>query len=283
MTQEWTIDSPRVLDIGGEGERVGRLSVAVVGGHVDVVTHTDSPTARVEVTAIRGTPLRVVWDGSLLKITHGVEADTILGKLRQGVDWLDRNRVTLSLSVPEEAATSVSTVSASSLLAGLRAGARVNTVTGAMTLDDVVGPVDVNTVSGEVECGNLHGLLKVNSVSGAVTAQHSELAEVGIHTVSGDVTLDLTNGAATISSSSVSGDVTVRAPHAGYDVKASTATGSVVIDGLTIDRTSRRNGGRLQHGDGGLRLTANAVSGDVVVLQPGGAGSGGTPEQGVGA
>ena len=279
MAQEWTLDSPRVLDIGGEGERVSRLSVAVVGGQVDVVTHTDSPTARLEVSAIRGTPLRVVWDGSLLKITHGVEGDTILGKLRQSVEWFDRNRVTLSLSVPEEAVTSVSTVSASGLLAGLRAGAKVNTVSGTMTLDDVTGPVDVNTVSGEVECGNLHGLLKVNSVSGAVTARHSDLEEVGIHTVSGDVTLDLTNAGPTISSSSVSGDVTVRAPHHGYDVKASTATGSVVIDGLTIDRNSRRNGGRLTAGDGGLRLKANAVSGDVVVLQPSGAG----PDTGAGA
>ena len=52
MSEEWSIDSARVLDIGGDGERVRRLSVAIVGGRVDVVTHTDSPTARVEIAQV---------------------------------------------------------------------------------------------------------------------------------------------------------------------------------------------------------------------------------------
>ena len=267
MSQEWSIDSPRVLDVGGADERVTELSVAVVGGRVDVVTHTDSPTARVEVAEVHGMPLKVVWDGSKLKITHGVEGSRILDKVRQAFDGLEHNRVALSISVPEEAQASLSTVSASGLLAGLRGGARANTVSGSMTLDDITGPVDVNTVSGDVECGALHGTLKVNSVSGAVTAQDSDVPEVSIRTVSGDVTLDLTNSATTIGSTSVSGDVTVRAPHDGYDVKASTASGQVVIDGRTIDKHSRPAGGRLSEGAGSLRLKANAVSGNVVVLK----------------
>ena len=54
--QEWRIEGPRVLDIGGEGERVERLEVGIVAGRVDVVTHDDSPTARVEVTEVEGLP-----------------------------------------------------------------------------------------------------------------------------------------------------------------------------------------------------------------------------------
>jgi DUF4097 and DUF4098 domain-containing protein YvlB len=104
-------------------------------------------------------------------------------------------------------------------------------------------------------------------VSGTVTAQRSQVPEVSITTVSGDVTLDLVNAAVTIGSSSVSGDVTVRAPHDGYDVTANTASGQVVIDGRTIDRHSRPSSGRLTHGNAGLRLKATAVSGNVVVLQ----------------
>jgi len=277
MTEEWSIDSPRVLDVGGDGERVRRLSVAIVGGHVDVVTHADSPTARVEVAAIQGTPLKVVWDGDKLKITHGIDRAHILDRVRQAFDGLERNQVTLSISVPEDAATTVSTVSASALLAGLRSGARANTVSGSLTLDDITGAVDVNTVSGEVECGDLHGPLTVNSMSGAVTAQHSDLEEVGIHTVSGDVTLDLVNAATSIASSSVSGDITVRAPHDGYDVRANLALGQVVIDGKVLDKRSRTQGNRLTQGAGGLRLTANAVSGNVVVLQAGaGSSTGGS-------
>jgi DUF4097 and DUF4098 domain-containing protein YvlB len=104
-------------------------------------------------------------------------------------------------------------------------------------------------------------------VSGAVTAQQSEISEVSIHTVSGDITLDLTNGAVTIGSNSVSGDVTVRAPHDGYDVTANTASGQVVVDGRALTKGSRPPGNRLKDGSGALRLKANAVSGNVVVLQ----------------
>ena len=267
MSQEWMVDSPRVLDIGGDGEQVRALSVAVVGGRVDVVTHTDSPTARVEVADVQGMPVRVAWDGSKLKITHGVDGSRILDKVRQAFDGLEHNRVALSISVPEQTQTSVSTVSATALLAGLRNGAKANTVSGSLTLDDIRGPVDINTVSGDVECGGLDGPLKVNSVSGAVTAQRSDVPEVSIHTVSGDVTLDLVNGTTSIGSSSVSGDVTVRAPHDGYDVKASLASGQVVIDGRTFDKHSRPANGRLSDGAGSLRLKANAVSGNVVVLK----------------
>ena len=267
MSQEWSIESPRVLDIGGDGEQVRALSVAVVGGRVDVVTHTDSPTARVEVADVQGMPLRVVWDGTKLKITHGVDGSRILDKVRQAFDGLEHNRVALSISVPEDAQTSVSTVSATGLLAGLRSGVRANTVSGSIMLDDITGPVDINTVSGDVECDGLHGPLKVNSVSGAVTAQRSDVPEVSIKTVSGDVTLDLLNSAALIRSNSVSGDITVRAPHGGYDVKANTASGQVVIDGRTIDKHSRAGGNRLTDGDGSLQLNANAVSGNVFVLK----------------
>src|SRR5689334_19873629 len=239
MSEEWSIDTPRVLDIGGDNERVRRLSVAVVGGRVDVVTHSDSPTARVEVESVRGTPLRVRWDGDRLKITHGVEPGSIMDRVRSAIEGFERNRVVLSISIPEDAETSVSTVSASGLLAGMRAGARANTVSGSITLDDVVGSTDVNTVSGDVECQHLRGPLKVNSVSGSVTAQQSDISDVSIHTVSGDVTLDLTNGAASIGSNSVSGDVTVRAPHDGYDVTANTASGQVVVDGRSLGRGQR--------------------------------------------
>ncbi|SDO81957.1 Putative adhesin [Pedococcus dokdonensis] len=267
MSEEWSIDSPRVLDVGGAGEQVRRLSVAVVGGRVDVVTHNDSPTARVEIAQVEGMPVKVTWDGSKLKITHGVDSNRILDRVRQAFDGLERNRVALSISIPEDAETSVSTVTASGLLAGMRSGAKANTVSGSITLDDIVGDVSINTVSGEVECGNVRGALKVHSVSGAVTAQQSEVPEVSINTVSGDVALDLLNGAASIKSTSVSGDVTVRAPHGGYDVTANTASGQVVIDGHTMHKQSWSAGTRLTDGDGGLRLKANAVSGNVVVLR----------------
>jgi DUF4097 and DUF4098 domain-containing protein YvlB len=268
MSGDWTIDGPRVLDIGDDGERVRRLTVSIVGGRVDVVTHDDSPTARLEVTSVEGMPLRVRWDGAHLRVTQDKDGDgTVVDWVKRMTAKLEKNRAVVSLSVPEDATTSVNTVSAGGLLAGLRAPAKVNTVSGSITLDDIVGPVDVNTVSGEVECGRLRGPLKVHSVSGAVTAQQSDIPAVSINTVSGDVTLDLLNAAGQVNSNSVSGDVTLRAPHGGYDVVANTASGQVVIDGVNIDKRSRPAGVRLTDGDGALRLKANAVSGNVVVLR----------------
>ena len=43
MAQDWQIEGPRVLDIGGEGEAVRRLKVGLVAGRVDILTHDDSP------------------------------------------------------------------------------------------------------------------------------------------------------------------------------------------------------------------------------------------------
>jgi DUF4097 and DUF4098 domain-containing protein YvlB len=182
--------------------------------------------------------------------------------------------VVVSISIPQAAEASVSTVSADALVAGVRAAVRANTVSGSLTLDDLSGRTSVNTVSGAVECSRLHGPLSVNSVSGSVTAQRSDLPDVSIHTVSGDVALDLVNGVAAISSSSVSGDVTVRSPLRGYDVRANTAGGQVVVDGRELWRGLRAAGGQLVEGDGALRVRANAVSGSIVVLRGDGGDTG---------
>jgi len=173
----------------------------------------------------------------------------------------------LSVSVPEDARCSMNTVSAAGLVAGVRAHTKANTVSGSLTLDDIGGQVDINTVSGDVECRGVRGPLHVNSVSGSVTAQRSDLPDVTIHTVSGDVALDLVNAQASVTSNSVSGEVTVRSPHDGYDVTANTASGQVVVDGRELRRGARTPGGRLTEGNAGLKLRANAVSGSIVVLR----------------
>jgi hypothetical protein len=94
---------------------------------------------------------------------------------------------------------------------------------GLADLDDIVGDVFANTVSGDIECHDLEGDFKGNSVSGALTVQASRLGQIKLNTVSGDITLDLTDGRAQIQSNSVSGDVTVRIPRgAAIDVAAHT-------------------------------------------------------------
>jgi hypothetical protein len=275
MTQEWRIEGPRVLDIGDENERVGKLEVGIVGGRVDVVTHDDSPTARVEVTDVEGLPVKVTWDGVTLRVLHGKEWDNnnVMEMLKRTFEHFGRNRVTVSISVPTDAAATVATVSGEAVVSGLRNTVKVNSVSGSLIVSDVRGEVDMYTVSGTVDGESLTGSANVNSVSGTVTLQRSDLPDVKINTVSGDIALDLTSGRSRIRSNSVSGDVTVRAPLDGFDVEANTASGSVVVDGRQLSKGfgggshGHERTGRLREGDGSLQVKANAVSGSIVVLR----------------
>ena len=274
MAEQWEIDGPKVLDIGGEGETVRKLKVGLVGGRVDIVTHDDSTTARLEVHEVVGRPLRVTWDGSTLKVSHVKDDDgNLFEALKSRFGSLGDKRLSarISLSVPAGADVSVNTVSADALVNGVRADVRANTVSGVLTLDDITGGVKANTVSGEVEGHGLTGSFHGNTVSGPLTVQASRLGQVKLNTVSGDITLDLTSAASQISSNSVSGDVTVRIPGGGgFDIQAHTASGQVVIDGRWVSMPgTSRPGGQLSEGDRALAIKAHAVSGNIVVLRAG--------------
>jgi len=286
MTQEWRIEGPRVLDIGDENERVGKLEVGIVGGRVDVVTHDDSPTARIEVTNVEGLPVKVTWDGVTLRVLHGKEWDNnnVMEMLKRTFEHFGRNRVTISISVPTDASATVATVSGEAVVSGLRNVVKVNSVSGSLIVSDVQGAVDMYTVSGTVDGDNLTGSASVNSVSGMVTLQRSSLPDVKINTVSGDIALDLTSGSSRIRSNSVSGDVTVRAPLRGFDVEANTASGSIVVDGRQLSKgfgggsKGHERVGHLREGDGALEIKANAVSGSIVVLRSSEASTAPTPQ-----
>jgi len=270
MAQEWQIDGPKVLDIGNEFETVNRLTLGLVAGRADVVTHDDSSTARLEVHEVDGPPLLVTWDGSTLQVSHVKDKN---GSLWESVKSLGadkgRRSARISISVPATTDINASTVSAEALINGVRARVRAKTVTGVITLDDITGDVDANTVSGDIECHALAGDFKGKSISGALTVQASRLGQISLNTVSGDITLDLTDGRAQIQSNSVSGDVTVRIPRGGgYDVTARTAVGQVVIDGQSMHgNAAHQRGGVLSDGDRALVIKANSVSGNVVVLR----------------
>ena len=267
MVDHWSVTGPRVLDIGDEGDRVRRLTVTVVGGSVDVVTHGDTGTARIEVSELQGPELSVRWDGDTVTITHGTTVDLgSLESLKKLVGIFDDARVRLSISVPDDTECTVTTVTASALVAGLRAPVRVRTASGSMTVDDTVGTVDVKTVNGDVDCHALHGVLRVSGVAGSVTAHQCKLSEISSKSVSGDLALDLVDGHSSITASTVSGALTVRAPHNGVDVSGSSMSGRVVVDGEEVGRSGSK--GRFRSGDGSLRIRATSVSGDVVVLPP---------------
>ncbi len=271
MSEKWEVTEPRVLDIGDEGERVRQLTVGLVGGRVDVVTH-DAPTARLEIEEVVGRPLRISWDGRKLKILQINESgESLWSTIKNFTGNRGADQARISVAVPRETKTSVSTVSASSLVSGLRAELKANTVSGGVTVDDIEGDTSLNTVSGSVEAHALTGSLRTNAVSGEVTVHSSRIDPIKLNTVSGDITLDLLSGHADVKSNSVSGDVTIRIPaDDGYAMTVHSTTGHAIADGVEMSGKQGRKGGRLTDGDEALTLTANSVSGDVVVLRAGG-------------
>jgi hypothetical protein len=284
MTEHWQVEGPRVIDVGGEQQRVTKVIVAIVGGHVDVLGHApetgtatpeDGDTipggphgARVQVTSVQGLPLRVSWDGSTLRVMHVKETDeTVLDALKRLIGARGVPTAVVTVSVPAQCRANVNTVSASVLASGLHRGLTVNTVSGEATVSEVGPTLTLHTVSGAAECAAVDGEASIATVSGDVLLHSSALTRAAVNTVSGTVGLDLTQGQVTVRSSSVSGDVTVRAPFTGYAVGASTMSGQVVVDGTALTRPSEGNTRSARAGDESLVVKANSVSGNIVVLR----------------
>lgn len=243
MAGQWTIEGPRRLDIGDEGERVGSATISVIAGSVDVVTHDDDALAHLDIRRVEGDPLRVRWDGSRLTISHeSLTGDGVVGALKDlanGGGLTRRHRVELTLSVPASAAVSVRTVSANTLASGQRARLELRTVSGDLVLNDIHAPMVLTTVSGDTEGEGLRGDLRVKTVSGDVTVR----------------------------TSSVSGDVTLRVPSGtGYAVSSRSVSGTVVVDGDLVSGGGAGRAGTTQAGNGELDIAARSVSGDVIVL-----------------
>lgn len=268
--QAWEISDPQTLTIGGDQPATVRtVSVSIVGGQVDVITHGDASGATLEVHELRGRPLQVTWDGNTLKVTHlKVEGENIWETLKRLGSSAAQDRARISIAVPEGVTAKINTVSAQVLASGLTRPAKINTVSGSITLDHISDAVDVNTVSGTVELHGLVGSLKANGVSGNITVHRSTVDPVKLNTVSGDITLDLLSAKTSITSTAVSGDVLVRVPDSdGFDVQLSSLSGAAIVDGQRIGSPGTRGGGRLSEGSPTLKIKANSVSGDVVVMR----------------
>jgi hypothetical protein len=108
MAEIWTLTEPQVLDIGGPDQQVRGVSIMVIGGQVDVLTHDDFPGVRLEVRGLSSdVPVTVHWNGSRLKIRHQLASSMAEGDVFEALQRVfDRlggrasHSVDLSLSVP---------------------------------------------------------------------------------------------------------------------------------------------------------------------------------------
>lgn len=268
MAERWSIDGPRVIEVGGEDEPVRDLRVRLVAGRVDVVAHDDVSAATVEVSSVRGRPLEVTWDNGTLELSHPHLGWESLFEHRSGWPGRGDDTAVVSIAVPRCTTVELGTVSGDGLVSGVHSGAQVRTVSGTVVVDGVHGEVAARTVSGEIEVRDQRGAVAGESVSGSLSVHALHLPTLTGRSVSGDVSVDLAETPCELRVKTVSGDVTLRVPaDSGYDVRARSVSGAVVADGRRLEGHHGQVKGELSSGDPDVRLVAVTVSGDVTLLR----------------
>lgn len=263
MAQEkWLVDGPKIVDL----ERVRSLKIALIGGQIDVVGH-DEPGVRVEVHAVSGKELLIAIDGDSLEIDHPqLRWDNFIDAFKS---FTGKARAEVSVMVPRDIALRLGVVGASALVSGLTADATVSTVNGDVIIDGVTGHLRLNSVNGEMAVRDHHGRIDVNTVSGDVTVA-GDMPRFTCDSVSGTLVLDARGEPDEIIVHTVSGSVSVRLTE-GWPTqyRINTVSGTVQLDddvrGVRGSHTSSY--GTLDRR--WLELRASTVSGDVSVIHAG--------------
>lgn len=232
-------------------------SVIVQPGEAGVIrvsaakhTHTgDSKRTWVEVSQAA--------DGSVSAITR-FDRDGMLGWLF-GANPCDVDYV---VKVPSDCNVKINGVSSGAMISDLNGSCDVHTVSGEITLIGLNGPIGLDTVSGPVAGQQLAGILKVKSVSGDVCLRDSELSQVEINTVSGEILLETPLGDGPYQLHSVSGNARLIVPvGTGCIVDLHSFSGEFGSD-LPINTVERRLGNcHAQIQGGGPQIHMNSVSG----------------------
>lgn len=269
MGQSWEVTGPDRRDIGSSSDPIRSVSITLVGGSVDVVSHASGDVMHYEVGEVEGPALHVSTERGTVAISQVRQPGAALTDTLKSFLTTHRRRVRMSVSVPEGTKVTVNTVGADVLVGGLTGPVGVNTVSGAVRLTELSGRTDVKTASGAIDGSALRGELLTKTVSGATTLEATRLRSAKLATVEGPILLDLVSPSCLVTANTVSSDVTLRIPAgAGYDVTASSASGHVVVDGHTLSGgPDREKGGHRGEGDRSVAAKVRSVSGNIVVLR----------------
>jgi DUF4097 and DUF4098 domain-containing protein YvlB len=276
MDEKWSVDGPRIIEVGSPQQPVRQVRARLVGGRVDVVAHDDADGgARIEVGMVRGRPVEVRYADGVLDVGHPqLTWENVLDRIRGA--FLREDAAEISIAVPRDAAVLLGTVSADGLVSGVRRDTEVRTVSGTIVLDGVRGMVKARTVSGQIDARDHEGVFSGDSVSGSLTVEGAAIPRLHAKTVSGEVGVDLRAAAgpsrlgpgAVLDVGTVSGDVTVRVPPGtGYEVTARSVSGRVVAGNSRLNSSGGPTRGRLVDGDAAVKLVAKTVSGNVTLVR----------------
>jgi hypothetical protein len=257
----WTVDGPASLDF----DEVTDLKVRLVGGTVAVLATDDRPS--VAIPEHRGRPLQVSYEDGALTISYeSLSWDGLLGFLKPKHDT-----VAVTVTVPAHCPIELGVLSASAVVSGLSAGASVRGMSGDITLDGVTGDVTAETMSGEVSACDIDGEIRFRSMSGGLTLAGGALDCLEANSMSGQVTADVTLGAAgSMRINTMSGDVTLRLPaDSDARVRLQSTSGAVRSEFASL-RTVRAPASQAATGNVGAgtgRVSVTTVSGSVTLLR----------------
>ncbi|MBB0228933.1 hypothetical protein FOE67_05235 [Streptomyces calidiresistens] len=261
------IEEPAAFDVGGPVEEV---QFRLVNGAVNIVGTTGAPGAALEISEVKGAPLRVTREGTRLVI--GYDDVPWQGFLRFFDRGIPERRAVVSLSVPAAARLNIGVVGAGAVVSGLTGDTCVRSVSGDVTLVGPTGAVRAETVSGSLEAESLTGDLRFTTVSGDLTLVGHAGRSVRADSVTGGALIDLVPvpGEREVRLHSVSGELAVRLPEQpGATVGAHTTTGALSSEfpALTTERQwgSHRLTGTIGTGAGSVRL--HSVSGAIALLR----------------
>ena len=263
---------------------VSAVKAAFVDGRVDIIAR-DIPTARLEVSDVRGEEVRASLVNGTLRIGHpqsraGLHNVTGLDvpSLLSAMFGRNRNRdsdahtdgkgdvayATITLLTPRDITVAMDCLNGDAMVSGVRGNVSLDTMSGTLLADQITGNLKLDTMSGKVEARNHRGNVRANSMSGDVIVSGA-CPRVKLDTMSGKlyfnavgapekVSLDAMNGSAVISF-----DPSV---HAHYGIDG--MSGKAVING---HRLHGKSGGTLHFEDGPQDAPVTKVKVDAMRAQ----------------
>jgi len=258
-------------------------------------------TPEVEISNVQGRVTVSAWDRQEIRVTGTIENDRtefelsgdarhVLVKVRPESHKSNRHDdALLDIKVPAGASLDVSTVSADIQVEGVRGTQKLESVSGDVTTAVFDEEADVQTISGDaivngsggkarveaestsgdVRVKDVNGELEAHSVSGDLDLDLGTMTRLRLETVSGNLHADATLASdARVEAESVSGNVRLRLgkPVNGqFDLE--TFSGSIDnCFGPKAERKSKYAPGRelrFTQGEGGARVSADTMSGDI--------------------
>jgi len=261
----WMIDKPQKLTLDGA---VLRLDVWLARGRLNIVG-TDQQS-RVEIKMVGRRGLTVTFEDGVLSVRHNIPQRKWTGPFWWFMSGWRNYAADISIAVPVSASGSMTVVSGSAVVSGLRQGAVVDVTSGSITLLGLDGAVLAKTVSGSIEALGVSGDLTMETVSGEIILADSSAQRVAARTISGAITCDVDNPfASEIRLDTTSGEITARVPEdADLAVDLNATSGRIASSFPQVQlggRPGMRNArGKLGAGTG--HLYAHAISGNVSLL-----------------